>query len=137
MKRFIIILIAVSALTATAQEVEEDAICLDTIELTFLPIPQIPIVEIDSLIICSPADRYAVVYKDSKCGVYDLTRKENVTLIKYAALNFSFREEMDGDYYTSFSWDEESLQGVIVIAENNNHFVEIAMPNNDEEDDSL
>ena len=130
-------MIVVSALTATAQWVEEDAICLDTIDLAFPPIPQIPIVEIDSLIICSPADRYAIVYKDSKCGIYDLTRKENVTLIKYAALTFSFREEMDGDYYTSFSWDEESLHGVIVIAECNNHFVEITMPKNDEKDDSL
>lgn len=135
MKRFIIILIASSAITVAAHDmVEVDSICLDTRDLVFMPIPQIPIVEIDSLIICSPVDRYVVVYKDSKYGVYDLTRKENVTLIKYAALTFSFREKMDGDYYTSFSWDEESLQGVIVIAENNNHFVEIAMPKNYEKD---
>ena len=138
MKRLFILMIAVSAITTAAQDMEEvDSICLDSIDLAFPPIPQIPICEIDSIIICSPADRYVVVYKDSKCGVYDLTRKENVTLIKYAAITFSFRDEMDGDYYSSFSWDEKSLHGVIIIAENNNHIVEIAMPKNDENDDSL
>ena len=79
-------------------------------------------------------ERYVVVYKDGKCGIYDLQKEENVTCIEYGNLRFSFRKEMEGEYYTYFSWEEETTLGVIGIAEVNNQFISIAMPKKDEDD---
>ena len=78
-------------------------------------------------------DRYVVVYKGGKCGIYDLQKKANVTRIEYGYLRFSFRKEMEGEYYTYFFWEEETTQGVIGIAEVNNQFISIAMPEKDED----
>lgn len=97
-------------------------------------IPQIPFSELDSLTMSSLDERYVVVYKDGKCGIYDLQKEENVTCIEYGNLRFSFRKEMEGEYYTYFSWEEETTLGVIGIAEVNNQFISIAMPKKDEDD---
>lgn len=111
-----------------------DTISCDTLELSKPSIPQIPFEELDSLAMSSLDDRYVVVYKDGKCGIYDLLKEENVTRIEYGYLRFSFRKEMEGEYYTYFFWKEESTQGVIGIAEVNNQFISIAMPKKDEDD---
>lgn len=78
-------------------------------------------------------DRYVVVYKGGKCGIYDLQKEENVIRIEYSHIRFSFRKEMEGEYYTYFFWEEEKTQGVIGIAEVNNQFISIAMPKKDED----
>ena len=133
-------------LTTTAQTAVVDSIdvsdidnieVVDTIEGSKLEtpsIPQIPFEELDSLTMSSLDDRYVVVYKGGKCGIYDLQKEENVTRIEYGYLRFSFRKEMEGEYYTYFFWEEESTQGVIGIAEVNNQFISIAMPKKDEDD---
>ena len=105
-----------------------DTISCDTLDLSKPTIPQIPFEELDSLTMSSLDDRYVVVYKDGKCGIYDLRKEENVTRIEYGYLRFSFRKEMEGEYYTYFFWEEETTQGVIGIAEVNNQFISIAMP---------
>ena len=105
-----------------------DTISCDTLDLSKPTIPQIPSEELDSLTMSSLDDRYVVVYKDGKCGIYDLRKEENVTRIEYGYLRFSFRKEMEGEYYTYFFWEEETTQGVIGIAEVNNQFISIAMP---------
>jgi hypothetical protein len=110
-----------------------DTISCDTLDLSEQPIPQIPFEELDSLTMSSVDDRYVVVYKDGKCGIYDLRKEENVTRIEYSYLRFSFRKEMEGEYYTYFFWEEETTQGVIGIAEVNNQFISIAMPKKDED----
>lgn len=79
-------------------------------------------------------DRYVLVYKEGKCGIYDLLKEENVTRIEYSYLRFSFRKEMEGEYYTYFLWEEETTQGVIGIAEVNNQFISIAMPKKEDDD---
>ena len=102
------------SLTTTAQTAVVDSIdvpgidnieVVDTIDCSQLEtpsIPQIPFEELDSLTMSSLDDRYAVVYKDGKCGIYDLRKEENVTRIEYGYLRFSFRKEMEGEYYTYF-----------------------------------
>lgn len=110
-----------------------NTISCDTLDLSKLPILQIPFEELDSLTMNSLDDCYAVVYKDGKCCIYDLRKEENVTRIEYGYLRFSFRKEMEGEYYTYFFWEEETTQGVIGIAEVNNQFISIAMPKKDED----
>ena len=111
-----------------------DTISCDTLDLSKQPIPQIPFEELDSLTMSSLDDRYVVVYKDGKCGIYDLLKEENVTRIEYGYLRFSFRKEMEGEFYTYFSWEEDKTLGVIGIAEVNNEFIWIAMPKKENED---
>ena len=109
---------------------------VDTIDCSKLEtpsIPQIPFEELDSLTIISLDDRYVEVYKDGKCGIYDLLKEENVTRVEYGYLRFSFRKEMEGELYTYFSWEEEKTLGVIGIAEVN-QFISIAMPKKEEDD---
>ena len=110
-----------------------DTISCDTLDLSKQPIPQIPFEELDSLTMSSLDDRYVVVYKDGKCGIYDLLKEENVTRIEYGYLRFSFRKEMEGEFYTYFSWEEDKTLGVIGIAEVNNQFISIAMPKKENE----
>ena len=97
-------------------------------------IPQVPFGELDSLVMKSLDDRYVVVYKDGRCGIYDLMKEENVTKIDYASLRYSFRKELEGNFYTYFVWENEDLMGIIGIAEVNNQFVAISMPKEDEQE---
>lgn len=110
-----------------------DTISTDTIDSTNPPIPQIPLEECDSLTACDITDRYGVVYKDGKCGIYDLVKHENVTQIEYRELWFSFRREIEGEYYSYFGWEEIGSKGVIGIAEANNQFIAISMPKEQDE----
>ena len=146
MKQVILLFAWAFALTSSAQTVVVDSIevldidnieTVDTIDCSTLEtptIPQIPFEELDSMIMSSLDDRYVVVYKDGKCGIYDLQNEENVTRIEYGYLRFSFRKEMEGEYYTYFFWEEKTTQGVIGIAEVNNQFISIAMPKKEEGD---
>lgn len=130
-----------SAQTAVVDSIDVSDIdnieVIDTIDCSKLEtpsIPQIPFAELDSLTMNSLDDRYVVVYKDGKCGIYDMQKEKNVTRINYGYLRFSFRKEVEGEYYTYFFWEEETSQGVIGIAEVNNQFISIAMPKKDEDD---
>lgn len=107
----------------------------DTLDVSTPSVPQVPFEELDSLTMSSLDDRYVVVYKDGKCGIYDLLKEENVTPIKYSFLCFSSRKEIEGEYYTYFAWEEEDTVGFIGIAEENNHFMAMAMPKDEEEDE--
>lgn len=111
-----------------------DTISTDTIESANPPIPQVPLNECDSLIARDVTDRYGVVYKDGKCGIYDLVKHENVTRIEYKELWFSFRREIEGEYYSYFGWEEIGSKGVIGIAEANNQFIAISMPKEQDEE---
>lgn len=110
-----------------------DTISTDTINSANLPIPQVPLNECDSLMAHDVTDRYGVVYKGGKCGVYDLVKHENVTRIEYKELWFSFRREIEGEYYSYFGWEEDDSKGVIGIAEANNQFITISMPKEQDE----
>ena len=114
-----------------------DTISADTIDCANPPIPQIPLEECDSLMARDITDHYGVVYKGGKCGIYDLVKHENVTRIEYRELWFSFRREIEGEYYSYFGWEENDSKGVIGVAEANNQFVAISMPKKKQDDDRI
>lgn len=156
MKKVLFVLLSVCAMTATAQEIEVcDSIDLetgviypangapsevvDTISCDELvgekpAVPQVPFSELDSLTMSNLDDRYVVAWKGGKCGIYDIVKEENVTNIEYKELWFSFRKEMEGEYYTYFGWDEVDKKGVIGIAEQTNEYIGISFPKKQEED---
>lgn len=113
-----------------------DTISTDTIDYANPPIPQIPLEECDSLTARDVTDRYGVVYKDGRCGIYDLMKHENVTRIDYKELWFSFRREIEGEYYSYFGWEEDDSKGVIGVAESNNQFIAISMPKEQDMNDN-
>ena len=113
-----------------------DTISTDTIESANPPIPQIPLEKCDSLTARDITDRYGVVYKDGRCGIYDLVKHENVTRIEYKELWFSFRREIEGEYYSYFGWEEDDSKGVIGVAESNNQFIAISMPKEQDMNDN-
>ena len=155
MKKFLIVMLVMVAVNVTAQEIEVvdsidvetgiiypanglavvDTISADTLDMFDPPVPQIPLDQCDSLMVSSPGDRYGVVWKNGKCGIYDISKWENVTRIAYKDLWFSFRKEMEGEYYSYFGWDEDNTKGVIGVAEVNNQFVTICMPKNDDNEE--
>lgn len=159
MKQTFIFLSLVLPFTGLAQEIEtvdsidvetgviyyadsthvNDTISTDTIDCANPPIPQIPLEECDSLTVRDITDHYGVVYKDGKCGIYDLFKNENVTHIEYTYLWYAYRKEFEGEYFTYFSWEEPETIGVVGVAEANNQFIGISMPkkqneNNNESD---
>ena len=105
-----------------------DTISTDSMNCANPPIPQIPLEDCDSLMARDYSDHYGVVYKDGKCGIYDLVKHENVTRIEYSYLWYAYRKEFEGEYFTYFSWEEPETLGVVGVAEANNQFVAISMP---------
>lgn len=155
MKKSLVLLFALLSSSAGAQEVEVvdsidmdsgnyiieyvedgDSIRADTIDLSTPSIPQIPLEKCDSLTLNSPGGRYGVVWKAGKCGIYDIIKWENVTKIEYKDLWYSFRKEMEGEYYSYFGWDEDDTKGIIGVAEVNNQFIAISMPKKEEDDNN-
>ena len=130
MRKVLYVLLSVCTMTATAQNITEvaDTIGNDTINLRNPPIPQIPFDEIDSLTMSNLDDRYVVVWKGGKCGIYDSQKKENVTRIEYSHLRFSFRKEFEGEFYNYFAWKEEGKNGVVGVSEKTNEFIAISIP---------
>ena len=145
MKQILLPFALAFAMTVAAQTAEVDTISIDDLystetvdtidcaELETPPIPQIPFEELDSLTMSSLDDRYVVVYKDGKCGVYDLLKEENVTRIEYEYLAMGFRKEFEGEFYTYFRLINEGKEGVLGIAEANNQFITILMPKEEEQ----
>ena len=155
MKKSLVLLFALLSSSAGAQEVEVvdsidmdsgnyiieyvedgDSIRADTIDLSTPSIPQIPLEKCDSLTLNSPGDRYGVVWKAGKCCIYDIIKWENVTKIEYKDLWYSFRKEMEGEYYSYFGWDEDDTKGITGVAEVNNQFIAISMPKKEEDDNN-
>jgi len=111
-----------------------DTISTDSMNCANPPIPQIPLEDCDSLMARDYTDHYGVVYKDGKCGIYDLVKHENVTRIEYSYLWYAYRKEFEGEYYSYFGWEENDSKGVIGVAEANNQFVAISMPKEQNEE---
>lgn len=111
-----------------------ETISTDTMDCANPAIPQIALEECDSLMARDITDHYGVVYKDGKCGIYDLVKHENVTRIEYSHLWYAYRKEFEGEFFTYFSWEEPETLGVVGVAEANNQFVAIFMPKKRDEE---
>ena len=111
-----------------------DTVSCDTIELRNPPIPQIPLSECDSLVMIDLNGRYAAMYKDGKCGVYDISKALNVTRIEYPWLSAGFRREFEGSFFTYFYTAYPDKFGVVGVSEQTNEFICILYPYKEEEE---
>lgn len=119
-----------------ANDVETvDTVSCDTISLSNPPIPQISLSECDSIVMIDLNGRYAAVYKEGKCGIYDISKAVNVTRIEYPWLSAGFRKEFEGGYYTYFYTAYPDKYGVVGVSEQTNEYICILYPYKEEEDE--
>ena len=70
-------------------------------------------------------ERYSIVYKDSKCGLYDNQADSLVTAVKYDALKYCGTEPGEGVEFTMWVGEMEDFQGMLAIESTTNEPVEI------------
>ena len=68
-------------------------------------------------------ERYNIVYKDNKCGLYDIQADSLVTAIKYDALRYG-RTASEGGYEFTVG-EMENYEGMISIESTTNEPMEI------------
>ena len=73
-------------------------------------------------------ERYSIVYKDSKCGLYDNQADSLVTAVKYDALKYCVTEPRDGVEFTMWVGEMEDYEGMLAIESTTNEPVEIMFP---------
>ena len=76
----------------------------------------------------TPLERYSIVYKDSKCGLYDNQADSLVTAVKYDALKYCGTEPGEGVEFTMWVGEMEDCQGMLAIESTTNEPVEIMFP---------
>ena len=103
MKNFIVVAVAVIALTGCAQK------RFDRVENT-------------------PVSRYDIVYDDDKCGVFDNEADSLVTKLEYESLTFLKRTVEDSVAVVLFSCSKDGMEGMMGILEQNNEKMEILFP---------
>ena len=82
----------------------------------------------------TPLERYSIVYKDSKCGLYDNQADSLVTAVKYDALKYCGTESEEGVEFTMWAGEMEDCQGMLAIESTTNEPVEIMFPKEQTED---
>lgn len=103
MKNFIVVAVAVVALTGCAQK------RFDRVENT-------------------PVLRYDIVYDDTKCGVFDNEADSLVTTVEYESLTFLKRAVEDSVAVVLFSCSKDGMEGMMGVLEQNNEKMEILFP---------
>ena len=76
----------------------------------------------------TPLERYSIVYKDTKCGLYDNQADSLVTAVKYDALKYCGTEPGEGVEFTRWVGEMEDFQGMLAIESTTNKPVEIMFP---------
>ena len=76
----------------------------------------------------TPLERYSIVYKDAKCGLYDNHVDSLVTAVKYDALKYCGTEPGDGVEFTMWVGEMEDYEGMLAIESTTNEPVEIMFP---------
>ena len=77
----------------------------------------------------TPVSRYAIVYDDDKCGVFDNDADSLVTAIEYESLSFLRRAVEDSVAVVLFSCSQEGMEGMMGILEQHNEKMERLFPN--------
>ena len=77
-------------------------------------------------------DRYNIVYKDDKCGLYDIKADSLVTAIKYDALRYGRTASEGGYEFTIWVGEMEGYEGMISIESTTNERMEIMFPTSGE-----
>lgn len=73
-------------------------------------------------------DRYKIVYKDNKCGLYDTQADSLVTAIKYDALRYGRTATEQGLEFTVWVGEIKDYEGMIAIESRTNESMEIMFP---------
>lgn len=73
-------------------------------------------------------ERYNIVYKDNKCGLYDIQSDSLVTAIKYDALRYGRTASEGGYEFTIWVGEMENCEGMISIESITNEPMEIMFP---------
>lgn len=73
-------------------------------------------------------ERYNIVYKDNKCGLYDIQADSLVTGIKYDALKYARTASEGGYEFTVWVGEMEDYEGMISIESTTNEPMEIMFP---------
>ena len=76
----------------------------------------------------TPVERYNIVYKDNKCGLYDIQADSLVTAIKYDALRYGRTASEGGYEFTIWVGEMENYEGMISIESTTNEPMEIMFP---------
>ena len=76
----------------------------------------------------TPVERYNIVYKDNKCGLYDIKADSLVTAIKYDALRYGRTASEGGFEFTVWVGEMEDYEGMISIESTTNELMEIMFP---------
>ena len=73
-------------------------------------------------------ERYNIVYRDNKCGLYDIQADSLVTAIKYDALRFGRTASEGGYEFTIWVSETDDYKGMISIESTTNEPMEIMFP---------
>ena len=73
-------------------------------------------------------ERYSIVYKDNKCGLYDIQSDSLVTAIKYDALRYGRTASEGGYEFTIWVGEMGNYEGMISIESTTNEPMEIMFP---------
>lgn len=73
-------------------------------------------------------ERYNIVYKDNKCGLYDIQADSLVTAIKYDALKYATTASEGGYDFTIWVSETKDYEGMISIESTTNEPMEIMFP---------
>ena len=73
-------------------------------------------------------ERYNIVYRDNKCGLYDIQADSLVTAIKYDALRYGRTASEGGYEFTIWVGEMENYEGMISIESTTNEPMEIMFP---------
>ena len=73
-------------------------------------------------------DRYKIVYKNNKCGLYDIKADSLVTAIKYDALKYGRTATEQGLEFTVWVGEIKDYEGMIAIESKTNEPMEIMFP---------
>ena len=73
-------------------------------------------------------ERYSIVYKDNKCGLYDIQADSLVTAIKYDALKYGRTATEQGLEFTVWVGEINDYEGMIAIESRTNESMEIMFP---------
>lgn len=73
-------------------------------------------------------ERYNIVYKDGKCGLYDCQADSLVTALKYDALSFGRTASEQGMEFTIWVGEMGDYEGMLAIESSTNEPVEIMFP---------
>ena len=82
----------------------------------------------------TPLERYSIVYKDAKCGLYDNQADSLVTAVKYDALKYCGTEPGEGVEFTMWAGEMEDCEGMLAVESTTNEPVEIMFPKAQPED---